>query len=338
MLGERSAKMSKSLGNTVSPEQMIEKYGADTVRLFILFAANPTAGMDWSDSALEANYRVMQQLQTMPNQLLGWNKPAHSIDVWMRARLRQRLHQWSDAMDRYDLRRAVECSHYDMVKDINWYVRRGGGNSDVGQELLDAWAHMIGIATPHLAEDWWAQLGGEGLLAGHVMADVEPLSEEDQLILDGEALIRDLLEQSRKVRAVAERHLEGEATSLIVVTSAHWRNQMAGMALSHLAEGNNIKQFMGILTQSELAQGETRGERLGFWNKRMLPQVFKWDDEKKRILLSSLDEMRVYDDASDFIAQELNLSSVRVVRGESQEDETGKAGVAMPLSPAFIYA
>jgi len=110
------------------------------------------------------------------------------------------------------------------------------------------------------------------------------------------------------------------------------------MALSHLAEGNNIKQFMGILTQSELAQGETRGERLGFWNKRMLPQVFKWDDEKKRILLSSLDEMRVYDDASDFIAQELNLSSVRVVRGESQEDETGKAGVAMPLSPAFIYA
>jgi len=110
------------------------------------------------------------------------------------------------------------------------------------------------------------------------------------------------------------------------------------MALSHLAEGNNIKQFMGILTQSELAQGETRGERLGFWNKRMLPQVFKWDDEKKRILLSSLDEMRVYDDASSFIAQELNLSSVRVVRGESQEDETGKAGVAMPLSPAFIYA
>ena len=49
--------MSKSLGNTVSPEQMIEQFGADTVRLFILFAANPTAGMDWSDSAVEANHR-----------------------------------------------------------------------------------------------------------------------------------------------------------------------------------------------------------------------------------------------------------------------------------------
>lgn len=46
-LSERSAKMSKSLGNTVSPELMVEQYGADTVRLFILFSANPTAGMDW---------------------------------------------------------------------------------------------------------------------------------------------------------------------------------------------------------------------------------------------------------------------------------------------------
>ena len=43
-IGERSAKMSKSLGNTVSPEQMIEQFGADTVRLFILFAANPDCG------------------------------------------------------------------------------------------------------------------------------------------------------------------------------------------------------------------------------------------------------------------------------------------------------
>jgi len=197
---------------------------------------------------------------------------------------------------------------------------------------------MIGIATPHLAEDWWSQLGGEGLLAAHVMDEVQAVSEEDQALLDGEALIRDLLEQARKVRSVAERHIEGEATSLTIVTSAQWRNTMAEMALQHLAEGNNIKAFMGILTQSNLAQGETRGERLGFWNKRMLPQVFKWDDEKKRILLSSLEETSVYAQASAFIADELGLASVQVVRGESQEDETGKAGVAMPLSPAFIYA
>ena len=65
-LSERSAKMSKSLGNTVSPELMVEQYGADTVRLFILFSANPTAGMDWSDSAIASNHRVMMQMASMP--------------------------------------------------------------------------------------------------------------------------------------------------------------------------------------------------------------------------------------------------------------------------------
>ena len=241
-------------------------------------------------------------------------------------------------MDRFDLRRAVECSHYDMVKDINWYVRRGGGNVEVGQEVLDAWTHMIAVATPHLAEDWWAYLGGEGLLAAHTFTEMNPCSLEDQELLDGETLIRDLLEQARKVRSVAERHLDGEATSLTIVTAAPWRYEMAEMALHHLAEGNNVKSFMGILTQSDLAQGEHRGERLGFWNKRMLPQVFKWDDEKKRVLLSNLEENSIYRNSTDFIASELGLDNVDVVHGESEEDTTGKAGVAIPLSPAFIYA
>ena len=62
------------------------------------------------------------------------------------------------------------------------------------------------------------QLGGEGLLAARVMADLEPVSEISSTP-DGEALIRDLLEQARKVRGVAERHIEGEATSLAIVTS-----------------------------------------------------------------------------------------------------------------------
>ncbi|MGB1495479.1 MAG: class I tRNA ligase family protein, partial [Candidatus Thalassarchaeaceae archaeon] len=61
-LNSRSSKMSKSLGNTVSPGDMIEIYGADTVRLFILFGANPEAGMDWSDSVLEANNRQMNSI------------------------------------------------------------------------------------------------------------------------------------------------------------------------------------------------------------------------------------------------------------------------------------
>ena len=124
-LTSRSAKMSKSLGNTVSPEKMVEKYGADTVRLFILFSANPTAGMDWSDTAIASNYRVMMQMATMPDRLLGWTGSSSSIDTWMLGRLKQRCEEFQIAMDNFDLRRAVEISHYEFgAKDLHVHIKK----------------------------------------------------------------------------------------------------------------------------------------------------------------------------------------------------------------------
>ena len=93
-LGSRSAKMSKSTGNTVSPEDMVERFGADTVRLFILFAANPTAGMDWSDTALEANHRVVLQLQGTPEYMNEWDGGEGPMDAWLEARFEQRRREF----------------------------------------------------------------------------------------------------------------------------------------------------------------------------------------------------------------------------------------------------
>ena len=191
--------MSKSLGNTVSPEEMIERYGADTVRLFILFAANPTAGMDWSDAALDANHRVMMQMRTMPEQLMAWSGSTSPMDDWLEARFTQRLLEFSEAMEGYDLRRAVELSHYEVIKDINWYVRRGGANKTLAERWLPLWAQMVSVSTPHMAEEWWASFAScEGLVSGSQMTLPDALTEAQQLTLSGEQYIRDVLEQARK--------------------------------------------------------------------------------------------------------------------------------------------
>ncbi|MCH1616489.1 MAG: leucine--tRNA ligase [Candidatus Poseidonia sp.] len=338
-LGSRSAKMSKSLGNTVSPEDMIHRFGADTVRLFILFAANPTAGMDWSDAALDANHRVMMQMRTMPEQLMSWSVAPSPMDDWLEARFTQRLHEFRTAMETYDLRRAVELSHYDVIKDINWYVRRGGGNLAVAERWLPLWAQMVSVSTPHLAEEWWASFAStSGLVAGSTLNLPEPLSEAQQLTLSGEQYIRDLLDQARKVRNVAERHLGAPASKATFVVSPPWKRDMAVAALSFISEGGHPKQFIPVLQQLPLAQGERKGEMMGFWGKKMLPQVFKWDDASRDVICSAMDEASVLSAASDFIADELQLTEVHIVLGESEDDDTGRAASAMPLSPAVVYA
>ena len=62
MVLKDGTKMSKSLGNVVSPEEIIEKYGADTARLFILFAAPPERDLDWNDTAVEGAYRFLNRV------------------------------------------------------------------------------------------------------------------------------------------------------------------------------------------------------------------------------------------------------------------------------------
>ena len=337
-LSMRSAKMSKSLGNTVSPEEMIEKYGADTVRLFILFAANPTAGMDWSDTALEANYRVMLQLQTMPETILNWDNKPNAIDDWLIARLKQRVAEFNEAMTNYDLRRAVEISHYELIKDINWYTRRGGNNAKVGRTVLESWTYLISVSTPHLAEEWGRCISLENLVSASQMKDIGSVSTTEASILDYEFIMRGVLESSRKVKTIAEKHLQGEADKLTLIVSPEWKNTLSREAISYLQNGGNVKQFIQELKQMDFVNEGNMGEILSYWNKKMLSQVFKWDDKAKGLILDNIDEAKILSDRASFIAEELGLSDVEIVKAENYQGTDGRENAAIPLSPSIIFA
>ena len=106
-LTTRSVKMGKSLGNTVSPGEMVTKFGADTVRLFILFGANPEAGMDWSDTALESSSRQMNQIFEAFKSLESASLNPKDIDSWLLARALDNQTRWIDAMEDVSLREGV---------------------------------------------------------------------------------------------------------------------------------------------------------------------------------------------------------------------------------------
>tara|TARA_B100001741_G_scaffold100238_1_gene82370 strand:- start:1385 stop:4207 length:2823 start_codon:yes stop_codon:yes gene_type:complete len=337
-LAMRSAKMSKSLGNTVSPEDMIEKYGADTVRLFILFAANPTAGMDWSDTALEANYRVMLQLRTIPETILNWGSDVSPIDDWLVARLKQRVAEFSEAMDIYDLRRAVEISHYELIKDVNWYVRRGGNNAAIGRLVLESWTYLISVSTPHLAEEWGRCLSLKEMVSASEMVDIKPVSKDEETVLNHEYIMRAVLENSRKVMSIAEKHLDGQAQKLTLIVSPEWKNQLSRAAINYLNDGGNVKQFIQELKQMDFVNDENMGQILSYWNKKMLSQVFKWDDKSKSLILDNIDEAEVLIERASFIAKELNLSEIEVIRAEDYQGEDGRENSSLPLSPSIIFA
>jgi leucyl-tRNA synthetase len=327
----RVEKMSKSKKNVVDPASIIENYGADTLRLFILFAAQPVAEMEWSDQGITSAWRQLNLLYGLPQSIESWGTDTSEIDAWLSARLSQRVNQWRELMECNDLRGAVEISHFEIQKDLNWYRRRGGNNRDLGHSFFETWAHLLSPATPHLAEMWWNGLGNGDLLAARTLQETGELSTGQIAVLDRETWIRNFLEHARRVSRIAEKHIGKPPNSARIVICEEWKRGLAIAGLNHIISGENVKSFAANISNLKLVEQQDLGQVMALWGKRMLPQIFKWSDEDRRILLGALNEAEVISAAKEFICSELGLSSLEV--GIDEESKS-----AMPMAPAVIYS
>ncbi len=342
-LSSRSAKMSKSLGNTVSPEKMISRYGADTVRLFILFGANPEAGMDWSDSSVEANNKQLKSIFESIKSAISFSESPSRIDDWILARLRLNMQSWQDSMNDVNIREGVMISHFEMLSDWNWYIRRGGCDFSTSISFLKGWISMLAPATPHIAEELWQLIGQDGLLAQY---NLEILTEnyDDLEVISKENFLRDVIATCRNIRTMAERKSNSKLTKLVLQTSPNWKNELASKALELVTSDFNFKEngISYIQSLPIFEENSLRAEVMQTWmsltvgNKKKRGRVFTWSKIEKS-LISNLDEKQFLLENSEFIRSELELDSIEIYRVGEGEDVAGKANSAFPLEPGISF-
>jgi len=343
-LGSRSAKMSKSLGNTVAPGEMIEKFGADTVRLFILFGANPEAGMDWSDNAVLANHKQVLAIIDAIDTGLNFGKSPSEIDNWLLARLRVHHTAWQAAMDSVSIREGVMISHFEMLADWQWYLRRDGANAATVREYFTHWIPMLAPATPHIAEEFWQRLGEDNLLAQLVISNLAPL-EEDSVILALESYLRDFIDSARNIKGLAERHTEGAVTKCIVQTAAPWKVSLAVNALELSDENFDFKkQGQEYLKSLPIFENQQlRGEIFQMWmaltagSKKKRGRILTWTPPQKSVILSGFVEADFITINSQFIADTIGVESIIAYPVGEGKDVAGKARVAFPLEPGIAF-
>ena len=346
-LGSRSAKMSKSLGNTVSPGEMVDRFGADTVRLFILFGANPEAGMDWSDNAVIANHKQVCSIIDAFNHGISLSDSPGPMDSWLLARLRVNQSRWRECMEAVSLREGVMASHFEMLSDWHWYLRRGGADRDTARQYLRGWAPMLAPATPHIAEEFWSELSmGEAsdMLATHEMKFYSG-EENDASILARESYLRGVIESARNLRGLAERHSDAEISGVVIQTAPSWKVELSREAVNLANEDFDFKaKGQDHLKSMEIFRNESlRGEIFQTWmaltmgSKKKRGRIHTWAEGEKELILSVLDESEVINSAADFIATVLEVNSVVAYPVGEGEDIGGKARFAFPLEPGIAF-
>ncbi|MBQ9972399.1 MAG: class I tRNA ligase family protein, partial [Firmicutes bacterium] len=162
-------KMSKSIGNVVSPEEIINKFGADTARLFILFAAPPDRELDWSDAGVEGSYRFLNRVYRLVYELSekcqGASKE-YTLNTKADKELAFALNAsvkkvTEDAGGRFMFNTAIS-SIMELVNEMYKYKDAGEVNTGLLADALEKLVAILSPFAPHICEEMWQHLGHEG--------------------------------------------------------------------------------------------------------------------------------------------------------------------------------
>jgi len=229
MVLKDGSKMSKSKGNTVDPQGLIDQYGADTVRLFIMFAAPPEQSLEWSDSGVEGAFRFLKRLwkQAYLHSEAGGAKIALDKQTLTDAQqaLRRALHltiqKVSDDFGRRHTFNTVIASNMELVNTLSRFIDDSDNGKAIRQEALEAIVLMLAPIVPHICHQLWLDLG-------HQQAVVTASWPE----IDTTALAQDTLELVLQVN--------GKLRSKMSVSITATNDEIEALALND----EQIKRFI----------------------------------------------------------------------------------------------
>jgi leucyl-tRNA synthetase len=189
MVLKDGAKMSKNKGNTVDPQVLIEKYGADTVRLFMMFAAPPEQALEWSDDGVQGCFRFLKRFWNavqshVDGGLVAVLDPA-SLDAGQKD-LRRKTHQMiakisDDIGRRYTFNTAVAAS-MELLNAVNRFEDQSEAGRAVEHEALEAVVLMLSPMVPHICHALWETLGHQTALVDVPWPAVDAAALEADLV------------------------------------------------------------------------------------------------------------------------------------------------------------
>jgi leucyl-tRNA synthetase len=238
MVLKDGSKMSKSKGNTVDPQPMVERYGADTVRLFMISNSPPDQTLEWLEEGVQGAQRFLKRLwKSVYDHVAGGAPPAldpASLDDVQRE-LRRRVHQTiakvsDDVGRRYTFNTAI-AAIMELTNALGRFEDASAQGRAVVQEALEAVVLMLAPMTPHVSHVLWRELGhAESVVDARWPAwDPDALAQHTVEIvvqvngkLRGRVSVaadasRDAIERAALADANVRRHVEGQPVKKVVI-------------------------------------------------------------------------------------------------------------------------
>ncbi|MCK5018281.1 MAG: leucine--tRNA ligase, partial [Candidatus Peribacteraceae bacterium] len=171
LITNAGAKMSKSKGNTVSPDEFVEKYGSDAFRMYLMFMGPFTDGGDWSDTGINGIDRFVKRLWRVLNTRV--DQCSHDVQVKVHATVKKCTVEITELRFNTAIAALME-----LLNDLD----KQGGISQIGAEIV---TKLLAPLAPHLAEELWESIGGKGFVIDQKWPEYDP----KLLVLDSVTIV-----------------------------------------------------------------------------------------------------------------------------------------------------
>jgi leucyl-tRNA synthetase len=207
--------MSKSKGNVVDPDEMINRYGADTVRLFCLFAAPPEKDMEWSDSGIEGAHRFLNRLWRLVQELLPILSPVgvairldsdslSSPEKELRRKEHETIYKVSrDVKDKFQFNTAIAAimELTNTLYSLKDELKQSGNGQKLLSSAVSTVLVLLSPIAPHICEELWEQIGYKTRLAESVWPEYDEkalIKDEILIVIQVNGKLRSKISVSRE--------------------------------------------------------------------------------------------------------------------------------------------
>ncbi len=240
ILGEDSEKMSKSRGNVVAPDNLVDRYGADALRAFLMFVARWDQGGPWASRGIEGTARWLKRVWTLFTEPAEEGTPDAAVIKQLRRKLHQTLKRLTADFEGFQFNTAV-AGLMELLNEMVQARAAGAAGTDAWREALEAYPRMMAPIAPHLAEELWQHLGKEYSVHRQAWPEVdEEAARADTvtLVVQINGKLRDRLtveaglpeEEARRLALASEgarRFLEDKEVKKVIVVPGRLVNIVA---------------------------------------------------------------------------------------------------------------
>jgi leucyl-tRNA synthetase len=244
ILGEDSEKMSKSRGNVVAPDELVDRYGADAVRAYLMFFARWDLGGPWNGRGIEGTSRWLRRVWSLFTEEVEGGSASQEIIDRLRRKLHQTLKQVTRNFEDFSFNTVV-AALMELQNEMTQSRADGAAGTPAWRETLEIYLKMLAPVAPHIAEELWEKLRGD---TGQGSIHLQPWPEVDEkaaaaeeitLVVQVNGKLRDRItvpagiadDEARRLALESEgarKFLEGKAVRQVIVVPGRLVNIVAG--------------------------------------------------------------------------------------------------------------